>query len=103
MSKYRRDDTEPETLNQMISMMTKPSPLIEDPTTIACRLILKIYMEMKSSVLLGDKSPEKIQSAIMWARERTIKEVAHVKLRKNAVAKYDTMIERLTAGGEIEI
>lgn len=103
MSKYRRDDTPPETLNQMLGMFTKPGPPIADPTSVAVALILKIYMDMKSKVLLGDKQAESVMAALVEARARTITEVAHVKLRMNAVKKYNEMIDRLTSGGAVEI
>lgn len=103
MSKYRRDDTPPETLNQMLALMGKPAPPIADPTTLAVGLIWNIYTEMKQKVLFGDKQIESIVAAVKEARERTATEVVHKKLRKNAVAKYDTMLARLAAGGEVQL
>lgn len=103
MSKYRNSPTEPESLKQMLAMLTKPGPPIEDPATVAIRLTFAIYLEFKSKVLLGDKTPETIERALRDARERTVLEVPHVIIRANAAARYDAMLERLTTGGEIEI
>ncbi len=105
MSKYPQSDKEPESLGQMLAMMSngKPSPPIEDPTTVAARIILKIFMDAKSKILLGDKLPESISAALREGRERTMNEVAHVILRQNAVKKYDEMLGRLWEGGQIEL
>lgn len=104
MSKYRRDDTQPDSLQAMHAMMSaKIAPPIEDPTTVALRLSYKIYMDMKSSVLLGDKQVETIRGLVVAARERTEKEIAQVKVREAAIAKYDIMLSRLESGGPMEI
>ncbi len=101
--KYRHDDTQPETLNQMFAMMAKPAPLIEDPVTVAGRQILRIYMDMKSAVLLSDKQPESIARILLEARERTIQEITHGELKATTVAKYDKMIGMLAGGGDLQI
>lgn len=88
----------------MHAMMTgQPAPPILDPTSIAVGLVYKIYMAMKSRVLLGDKRPESVASALWDARDRTAKEVVHVTIRNAAVAKYDRMLALLSEGGQLEI
>jgi|SRR6185295_11274293 len=105
MSKYRKSDTEPETLRQMRAMMTngKPAPLVADPVSVAMERCFRIYMEFKNKVLVGDKTPEFIMEAIREGRERTVKEVAHLKIRTDALAKWDKMREVLDAGGMIQL
>lgn len=105
MSKYRNGEAEPETLRQMHAMMAqpKPAPHIADPTSIAIECVFRIYMELKNKVLLGDKQPDSIAAALREARERTVREVVLIRLRENAVAKYDKMLAVLEGGGAIQL
>ena len=106
MSKYPASESEPESLRQMHAMMAKgnkPAPQIADPTSIAVERIFHIYMDFKNKVLLGDKQPETLLAALIEGRERTAKEVAHLSLRADALAKWDKMLAMLEGGGTIQI
>lgn len=105
MSKYPKSPEEPSTLAKMAAMMglTKPAPPIADPVTVAKERIYRIYMDVKHKILIGDKSPGSIIDALTDAMNRTEKEVSQVKLRNDAVNRYQTMIDRLNAGGPVEL
>lgn len=102
--KHPTDNTEPETLLQMLGMMSpKPAQPIADPTTVAMDRVYRIYMDMKNKVLLGDRQPGSVLDAITEAKIRTEKEVVLKRMRKDAVKRYDLMLDRLNAGGEIQL
>jgi hypothetical protein len=95
---YRESTSEPTGVKAMHEMMTKPSPPMADPATVALNLCGRIYFNAKSKVLIGDGSPEAIIAIMQEARERTRKEVVIAKIRDGAVKSYDQMIASLGAG-----
>lgn len=99
---YKNSEAEPSSIGSMFGLMTqKPAPPLALPVTVMRQKIGRIWVDMKSRILLGDKSTETVIRELEAAREATRTEVFAGEIRDDAIKRYDEMIRVIGEGGQI--